>query len=192
MTALLERSDEMLRPWRFSLAMFERMLETGILPEDARVELLDGQIVELPEMKQNHANCIKRLYDVLQGIFSSRADVYAQSPIRLPQDGRPLPDVMMIQTSSAITESPLPEKIYLVIEVAGSSIYQDRSTKLELYARDNIIEYWILNLEEHQLEIYRDPKEETYQTKLILQIGQPATCLAFPDDAIDWFLGLEA
>jgi hypothetical protein len=164
MTALLERSDEMLRPWRFSLAMFERMLETGILPEDARVELLDGQIVELPEMKQNHANCIKHLYDVLQSIFSSRADVYAQSPIRLPQDGRPLPDVMMIQTLSATSESPLPEKIYLVIEVVGSSIYQDRSTKLALYARDNIIEYWILNLEEHQLEIHRDPKEETYQT----------------------------
>ena len=192
MTALLERPDEMLRPWRFSLAAFERMLETGILPEDARIELLDGQIVELPEMKQNHANCIKRLYDVLQRTFSSRADVYAQSPIRLPQDGRPLPDVMMIHSASATTESPLPKDIYLVLEVAGSSIYQDRSTKLELYARDNITEYWILNLEDKQLEVYRDPEGETYRTKLILQIGKMATCLAFPDDQIDWFSSLES
>ncbi len=190
MTALLERSESLVQTMRFSLTMFERMIETGILPEDARLELLDGQIVELPEIKQNHANCIKRLYDLLQGIFSSQADVYSQSPIRLPQDGRPLPDIFLIRSNAAAEQSPLPDDIYLLIEVAGSSLYQDRHMKSVLYARDKITEYWILNLEENQLEVYRDPKNERYQTSFTLQIGQLATCLAFPQDPIDWFSSL--
>lgn len=191
MTALLEQPQHAGRLMRFSLSLFEQMLELGLIADDARVELLDGQIVELPEMNQPHVNAIKHLYDGLQRIFSTRADVYAQSPIRLPSDGRPLPAVFMVHLGAGLPETPNPESVYLLIEVAASSLNEDRKTKLALYARDNIKEYWILNLVDKQLEIYRDPKDETYITPLVLEYGQLATSLAFPNNPIDWFSSLE-
>ena len=135
MTALLEektQSGAKLRPMRLTGAMFDRMLEVGVLKEGVRVELLDGQLFEKEDIKQAHANRIKNLYDRLQHLFSSRADVYAQSPVQLPQDGRSLPDVFMVKQGAGASETPTPEDVYLLIEVADSSVEKDRDLKSKL------------------------------------------------------------
>jgi Uma2 family endonuclease len=75
----------------------------------------------------------------------------------------------------------------LLIEVADSTLERDRQYKLPLYARDNILEYWILDIEHQQLEVYRDPQFDRYLTSFTLQANQDAACLAFPDDFVAWY-----
>ena len=176
---------------RFSGVQYDQLWEIGFLTSDDRVELLDGQIVRKPEVNSPHYYAPADFHKRLLFQFNNRAMVVNQGTIQLPQDGRPDPDIVLADQEIPRYRVPLPEEIFLLIEVSDSTLYRDQNTKLALYARDNIIEYWILNLEEKQLEIYRDPQGETYQTKLILQVGQMASCSAFPDDQIDWFSSLE-
>lgn len=190
MTAYLEPRQNLPEPmhlFRFTLKQFRTMLESNVLPENVRVELLDGYLVEQTDMKQAHANRIKRIYDRMNNQFAARAEVFAQSPIELPSDGRPLPDIALFKRGSVTDDhSPQPEDIHLIIEVAESSIHQDRNFKQMLYARDGIQEYWIVNLVNNQLEIYRNPEQERYANSFTVKAGETAKCLAFPDDEIDW------
>lgn len=110
----------------------------------------------------------------------------SQNTIQLPQDGRPDPDIALLKLGTPRTRLPLPEDIHLIIEVSNSILARDRETKLALYARDNIIEYWILNLEQMQLEVYRDPDGTRYATSFTVKDAAPTACLAFPNDPIIW------
>jgi Uma2 family endonuclease len=186
-TKNLEKIEQVfLRPIRFTLFMFERMLETGVIGDDPRVELLDGQIVEMEPVNTPHVNRVKDLYDRPQKLFVDRTDVYSQSPIELPSDGRPQPDLTILKSGSAREHLPQPEDVLLLIEVSESTLEKNRNAKLALYARDGINEYWIVNLQDNQLEVYRDPQRERYTTSFTLKPGSSQACLAFPDDAIDW------
>lgn len=190
MTAYLEPRQNLPEPlhlFRFTLPQFRTMLESNVLPDDARVELLDGYLVEQTDMKQAHANRIKRIYDRMNGLFATRAEVFAQSPIELSSDGRPLPDVALFKLGSVSdVHTRQPEDIHLIIEVAESSIHQDRDFKQALYARDGIQEYWIVNLVNNQLEVYRNPETERYANSFTVKAGPTVKCLAFPEDEIDW------
>jgi Uma2 family endonuclease len=173
--------------FRLSLKQFLAMIETEVIPEDARVELLDGYLVEKAEMKQPHANRIKRIYDRMNALFVSRAEVYSQSPLELPSDGRPLPDITLLTLgSTADDRTPEPPDVHLLIEIAETSIQQDRNMKQKMYARDGVKEYWIVNLNSNQLEIYRDPDGDRYASSFTVKAGQTATCLDFPNESIDW------
>lgn len=186
-TKNLEKIEQVfLRPIRFTLSMFDRVLETGVIGDDPRVELLDGQIVEMEPVNTPHVNRVKDLYDRLQSLFSDRTDIYSQSPIELPQDGRPQPDLSILKSGSAREHLPMPEDVLLLIEVSDSTLEKDRNAKLALYARDGIQEYWIVNLQDDQLEVYRDPQRERYATSFTVKPGTNQACLALPDDAIDW------
>jgi Uma2 family endonuclease len=186
-TKNLEKIEQVfLRPIRFTLSMFDRMLATGVIGDDPRVELLDGQIVEMEPVNTPHVNRVKDLYDRLQTLFSDRTDIYSQSPIELPQDGRPQPDLSILKSGSAREHLPLPGDVLLLIEVSDSTLEKDRNAKLALYARDGISEYWIVNLQDDQLEVYRDPQRERYTTSFTVKPGSSQACLAFPEDAIDW------
>jgi Uma2 family endonuclease len=94
--------------------------------------------------------------------------------------------VFLIRSDAGQSDAPFPEDIYLLIEVADSSIARDMDLKLKLYARDGIREFWIVNLKADQLEVYREPDGERYATSFTLKSGELATCLEFPSDAIDW------
>lgn len=171
---------------RFNGTMFDRMLESGVFAPDARIELLDGQLLEKEEMKPPH---IQRVTDITERLtlqFHSRARVLCQSAIELPTDGRPLPDIALISRDAPRQHYVQPHDIFLLLEVSDSSLECDRDYKQKLYARDGIREYWILNLERNELEIYRQPFEQHYATKQTLPAGNPASCLEFPNDLIDW------
>jgi Uma2 family endonuclease len=185
MTALLERPNQP-RLARVTLSMFDALIAAGEISAESRVELLDGKIVEMEPMNTPHMNCVKDLYDRLNRQFVTRADVYAQSPIELPSDGRPQPDLCLIVSNAARADFARPKDIYLLLEVADSTIYTDREDKQRLYARDGIVEYWIVNLNKNQLEVYREPDGERYLQAQTLNLGQRIACLAFPDDFIDW------
>ena len=188
MTALLETPPlpKGLRLARVTLEMYDALIDAGKITTDSRVELLDGTIVELETMKIPHMNRVKDMYDRLNVQLQTRADVHSQSPIELPHDGRPQPDLAVVKKGSARGGYARPDDVYLVIEIAETSYQTDRDHKQFLYARDGVAEYWILNLNKNQLEVYRQPDNERYQQSFTLQAGETCACLAFPDDQIDW------
>jgi Uma2 family endonuclease len=191
MTALLERPKKPEELMRFSGQQYDQLFEIGFLTNEDRVELLDGQIIRKPEVNSNHYYALADFHKRLLFQFDAQAMVVNQGTIFLPQDGRPDPDIVLAHHGIPRHRVPLPEEIFLLIEVSDSTLRRDRNTKLELYARDAINEYWILNLEERQLEVYRDPKGLHYLTSFTLQEGQLASCLAFPEQQINWFSSLE-
>ena len=187
MTAFMEQPKTLgLEPMRFSGERYDELWALGLLTSDDRIELLDGQIVRKPEVNPRHLYRVKDLYDRLVIQFQARAVVFNQNTIFLPQDGRPDPDIALIQHDTPRDRLPLPENIYLLIEVSDSTLARDRETKMALYARDGILEYWIVNLEQDQLEVYREPDGTRYARSFTIKDGAATTCVAFPTDPIDW------
>jgi Uma2 family endonuclease len=189
MTALLEppitRGDVHLPLFRVDLAHYDRMVSAGVF-DDKNVELLDGLILEREPMKPAHCTRVKRIYDRLLVQFANLATVYSEVPVELLQDGRPQPDIMLAHLGAGETNYTQPEQVYLLIEVADTSLERDREFKSHLYARDGILEYWILNLPQNQLEVYRNPQNGQYDKPLLFAAGQSVACLAFPDLELDW------
>lgn len=167
----------------FTIEEYHRMGEAGILREDDRVELIDGEIVEMTPIGSRHAACVDRLTQRLIGQLRGRAIVRVQSPIRLDAHSEPQPDLALLrpQPDFYAHEHPGPADILLIVEVAETSGAYDREVKLPMYARASISEMWLVNLSEERIEIYRQPSSQGYRTVRILQRGDLLAPLAFPD-----------
>jgi Uma2 family endonuclease len=179
-------NEDLLHTKRIDLAMYDRMIESGVIDNESRVELLDGILMELEEMKPPHMFRVKRMYDRILKQFEGRSVALNQSPIELPSDGRPQPDITLLRADFPEDRYAQPEDVLLVIEVAETTLTRDREFKAFKYARDGICEYWIINLKATQLEVYRNPQEGRYKTLFTVPKGHSQACLAFPDDPIDW------
>jgi Uma2 family endonuclease len=196
MTALLEKTIQFeaqtqpvptnLPLARVTLAAYDAMIEAGIVTNESRVELLDGQIVKKETMKPRHIFRLRRIFQRIDRQFDGRAIALSQSDIELPSDGRPQPDICLAHLEVSEHEYIRPPEVYLLIEVAETTIQTDRHYKQKLYARDGILEYWILNLNTNQLEVYRNPEEDRYRDVKTFNAGEKVACLAFPNDLIDW------
>jgi Uma2 family endonuclease len=146
-------------PHRFTVPEYERMIDVGILKEDARVELIRGEIVAKMPTGDLHAACVKRLNRLLGSAASDRAIVSVQDPIRLA-DSQPEPDVALLRPRDDFFASgkPVPADVLLLVEVADTSLEDDREVKGPLYAENGIAEYWIVNLVDRCLEVHRGPQ----------------------------------
>jgi Uma2 family endonuclease len=173
------------KPVRFSAQQVRAMLEIGVLSGKPRIELLDGELLEVNPMNPAHVWRVTDLNQRLIAQFNGRAQVLSQSTIELPQDGLPQPDFALVSLDVPRHRWALPPEVHLIIEIADSSLDDDRTKKLRLYARDGILEYWIVNLVNDQLEVHRDPNAERYDTMFTVKTGAQA-CLAFPNDPILW------
>jgi Uma2 family endonuclease len=182
-TAKLEQD---LRPLRFTLAMYDRMYEAGVIDDDPKLELLDGQIYILPIAGPAHINRVKDICDRLLEPMRDKAIVFNQSSIELTFDSCQQPDIALLRSETPRDRLARAEDVLLLIEVSDSTLEKDRTAKLALYARDGNNEYWIVNLQDDQLEVYRDPQRERYATSFTVTPGSSRTCLAFPEDAINW------
>jgi Uma2 family endonuclease len=171
---------------RFSNAEFLRMLEAGFFDQPPRVELINGEILEVDAVGPKHAFAVASLVERLN-LLISEVFVWPQCPLQIPQESTPLPDIVLLQLpkDQYKEQLPQPNQALLVIEVADSSLATDRNDKLPLYAKAGIAEYWIVNLQDNQLEVYRDPKGSDYLTRTTLQPGTPAQALCL-NGAIQW------
>jgi len=153
------------------------LAEAGILREDDRVELLEGEIFEMSPISSRHASCVTRLNHLLQDRAKGRAIVNVQNPIRLSDYSEPQPDVALLvpRTDFYRDALPTPRDVLLVIEVCETSGEFDRRVKLPLYAKAGIPEVWIVDLSREQIEVHRDPKLEGYQQSQIVGRGQTLT-----------------
>ena len=162
------------------------MAEVGLIPRGARVELLDGQIVDMMPIGPFHSGVVNRLNALFSRINSGFWMVVPQNPVQLSANSEPQPDLMLVKNRPDFyTRShPRPDDVFLVIEVSDSSLDFDRSEKLPIYGNAGIAELWIVNLQDRQIEVYRDPHFTGYGTATILREGDHASPAAFPDAQI--------
>jgi Uma2 family endonuclease len=157
-------SVQIAKHW-FTVAEYNRMSEAGILTEDDRVELVEGEIIEMSPIGRRHAACVDRLTELLSERLRRRAIIRVQNPIVLNDYSEPQPDVALLKRRDDFYEQslPTPEDVLLVIEVSDTTLEYDRQIKAPLYARAGIAEVWIINLMDGQVEIYSQPAGGAYQ-----------------------------
>jgi len=183
----LNNAMPVLAPHRFSVKEYYRMAETGVLKPDARVELLDGQIIDMAPIGPFHSGSLNRLNRHFNRLSKGRWLVSAQNPVRLNKYSDPQPDLLLLKPSADdyTTRHPLPAEVFLLIEIAESSLAYDRREKLPAYGRAGIQEVWILNLNERVVEVYREPNSKGYKSSVVLRTGDKACPMAFPDVGVD-------
>jgi Uma2 family endonuclease len=171
-------------PHRFTVEEYYRMAETGILAPDARVELIEGQIIDMLPIGPLHSGVGTRLHALFAKVGGERWIVRSQYPVRLDDGSEPLPDLALVKprTDFYTSRHPTPEDVFLLVEVADSSVRFDREEKLPAYARAGIIEFWLVNLVERIIEIYREPSPTgVYGLIARAQPGENIAPAAFPD-----------
>jgi Uma2 family endonuclease len=170
---------------RFSVEEYYRMGETGVLRPDARVELLDGQIIDMSPIGPSHGSVVKRLIDLFHH-SQGRWLLAVQDPVHLDNYSEPQPDLMLLKRVADFYHSrhPGPEDVLLLIEVSDSTLESDRETKVPAYARAGIAEVWIVDLVNETLEVYREPNFTGYSSAKILHPGDQASPARFPDAVI--------
>ena len=166
----------------FTTDEFHRMAEAGILSEDDRVELIDGEIVQMSPIGSSHAACVDRLNALFTRRLGKRVIVRVQSPIVLGRHSEPQPDLAVLKPRADFyaEKHPGTSDVLLVIEVADRSGAYDRTTKLALYARAGIPETWLIDVPRAQMEVYRRPTLRGYRERQQVARGQHVSAAAFP------------
>lgn len=168
---------------KFTVEQYHKMVDSGILKEDDRVELIRGEIIEMSPIGTKHSACVARLTRLFTVLLGTRAIVWAQNPIVLQNHSEPQPDVTLLKPRDDFYESahPQPEDIYLLIEVADTTVKYDKEVKIPLYAEDGIIEVWLVDINEETVELYREPAANGYQNLRKFVVGENLSIGVFSD-----------
>jgi len=180
----------------FTVDEYYRMAEAGIIAEDDRVELIEGEIIEMSPIGLKHMSCVDRANDLFTSAFKGRALISVQHPLRLNNYNEPQPDIVVLKPRADYYASKphTPEDTFLVIEVSDTTLRYDVNVKLPIYAALGISELWIENLQKDLLLICRDATGKSYKTQLILRQGDSISPIAFPDVVfkVEDLLGVES
>jgi Uma2 family endonuclease len=162
---------------------YHRMAEAGIFHPEERLELIEGRIIKMTAKGTAHESAITRNIELLMTLRSQiQMMVRVQSPIILNDNSEPEPDFTLVRVNPQYyaDHHPTPTDIYLVIEIADSSFNYDRETKAKLYAQSGIVEYWVLDVNNRQLHVFREPSEDGYQSEVIVTADGIVSPLSFP------------
>ena len=165
---------------RFTVHEYHKMAEAGILHEDDRIELLDGELVEMAAIGTRHFNCVNRLTRLLVTSVGEDIVVSIQNPVRLNEYSEPQPDVALIRARDYDESLPTPEDVLLLIEVSDTTLAYDRGTKLSRYAQAGIPELWIVNLPGERIEHHTGPSGDLYGHVHLLRRGETVESAALP------------
>jgi Uma2 family endonuclease len=170
-----------LRLW--TVAEYHRMAEAGIFGVDERVELLAGNIIWMIAKGTAHRSAVGRTDKLLQNRLGNRAWVSIQDPITLNEQSEPEPDIAVVKVDPLdyADHHPAPSEVYLIIEVANSSLQLDCETKAKAYSQAGITDYWVLDVVNRQLHVFREPTQTGYKNIVILAEDATISPLAFPD-----------
>ena len=141
---------------KFKVAEFYKLGEMGILSEDDPVELLDGQIVIMAPIGENHRTVVDTLAEILTDQRKARYRVGVQNPLRIDDQNEPRPD-LVLYNRDVVARHPAPRETFLVIEVADASLGYDQQSKITIYAAAGVKEVWIIDLIRNRIHTYRDP-----------------------------------
>jgi len=172
---------------RFSAEEYHRLGELGILSPGARVELIEGAIHGMSPIGPFHSGVTMRLNRFFQLRAKGRWIVFVQDAVRLDDYSEPQPDLMLLKPApdDYVSHHPTPDDVFLLIEIADSTLDFDRGRKLQIYARAGISEFWIVNLRDSTIEVYREPHFTGYENKAVLKADEKASPAAFPDVALE-------
>jgi Uma2 family endonuclease len=167
---------------RFTSAEYNQMATAGILHEDDRVELIEGEIVEMAPIGREHASRVTDINHLLVGNLGDVARVNIQNPIHLDDASEPQPDVAVVRPRSDRyrTGLPTPTDVLLLVEVVDSTLRCDRDVKIPLYARTGIPEVWLIDVTGDTFTLFRDPSAHGYKSSSIVSRGESIAPLAFP------------
>ena len=167
---------------RFTVDELFTMVQTGIVAEDERIELLDGEILVMPPIGDPHADGTDRLDESFKERLRRRARVRVQGPVRINDGSLLQPDIAILRLRDDYhRRTPTPEDVLLLIEVADSSLEFDREVKLARYAAAGIPEVWIANVRARQVEAHSDPVAGSYRSRRVVTAEGSISPLAFPD-----------
>ncbi len=167
-------------PRKWTRSEYYRMGELGLF-NGQRVELLDGEVIIMSPQGAHHYWTIDHVAAILEQVFGEGFWVRTQAPLKLEPTSEPEPDIAVVVGSPDDYLNEHPSTAVLVVEVADTSLAYDRTEKARVYARANISEYWIVNLLERQLEVYRKPQGERYAEVQVLKAGEFVTPLTKPE-----------
>jgi Uma2 family endonuclease len=165
---------------------YHHMSEVGILDTSERTELITGKIVLMAAKGTPHVLTLRLLASFLEKSLDESVLVSTQEPINLDNFSEPEPDLAIVKGTmfDYAERHPSPEDVYLVVEVADSTLKKDCEVKDKLYARSNIADYWVIDVKNRQVHIFRTPTPTGYASHLILSESQTVSPLAFPSIVI--------
>jgi Uma2 family endonuclease len=177
----------------FTVDEYYKMAEAGILTEDERVELIEGEIIQMSPIGYRHATCVTRTTTFFIRAFEWKAVVTSQNPLLLTEWTAPQPDITVLRPPFESYDTRLPKApdVLMVVEVSDSSLRYDRDIKVPLFAAAGCPEVWIEDLQNDLIFVYRDPSGKAYKTTRTFHRGDTLSPIAFPDKtfAVDDLLG---
>jgi Uma2 family endonuclease len=175
---------------KLSLTEYERIVASGVFdwPSQRHIELIRGELREMNPIGPDHAEVVDRLNEwSMRYVMESTVRVRVQNPLAFANvDSEPQPDIVWVRKKSYSSGHPAAADVLLVIEVAESSLDRDRTEKADLYAEVGIQEYWIVNLVDRTIEVYRDPASGHYRTVRTFAANEMAQPLALPEAGLSF------
>ncbi|MBO0721808.1 MAG: Uma2 family endonuclease [Blastocatellia bacterium] len=170
----------------FTAAEYQQLADTGVLNEDERIELIEGRIVIMAPKNMEQVIATKRANRCFNRFLGERAIISVQDPILLNDFSEPEPDIVLHAPPDEryLESHPTPKDIFLVLEIADSSLAYDRDIKCPLFARNGILHFCLLNLQNRELEDYREPSPNGYRRKHTYTEGESFNLVAFPKISI--------
>jgi Uma2 family endonuclease len=167
----------------FTVEEYHRMAEAGIFGEDERVELIEGEIVQMAPIGPQHAGCVINATRLFITRLGDRAIVSPQNPLVIRPRSQPQPDLLLVRPRAVSYSRELPnsQDVLLAVEVADTTVRFDRLVKARLYARANIAEFWLCLAIDGAVEVHRGPGADGYANVTQHGPGQLVSPLAFPD-----------
>ena len=171
---------------RFTVDDYYKMAEAGILTDEDRVELIEGEIIEMSPIGTRHAMAVTRALMIFARGLGDKVVVAVQNPAHMDRYNEPQPDVVLIRPREDFYGKghPNPEDIVLMIEVADTSLRKDRLLKLPVYARNGVREVWIIDVKDDVIYIHRQPTAAAYLSFETKGRGEVVSPEAFPDFAV--------
>jgi len=159
---------------------YYRMGEVGILTEKDRVELIHGDIIEMSPIGSQHSSVVNRISNILKEYLGKKAIVSTQNPVHISDLSEPQPHIALVKPAEDYyaQRHPGPEDILLIVEVADTSLEYDRQVKLPLYASAHIPEFWLVNLNDKEIEVYHTPMDTSYKLRELCRPGDTITFFA--------------
>ncbi|MDV2993879.1 MAG: hypothetical protein N4J56_003533 [Chroococcidiopsis sp. SAG 2025] len=170
--------------YKWTIERYHRAIEAGIF-DDQRLELWRGDLIVMPPEREPHAYYNTEAADYLRTLLGERAKIRDAKPVTLPNNSEPALDIAIVKPLGEVylEHHPYPEDIFWIIEFFNTTLNKDLGEKKDIYAEAGITEYWVVNLKDRCLQVFRDLKNGQYNTELTLTTGT-ITPLAFPDVSV--------
>jgi Uma2 family endonuclease len=175
------------RRHRITVDEYHRMAEVGLLAPDARVELVEGEIIDMAPIGNRHMSVVDRLNRLFVFAAGEDAIVRVQGSVRLGRMSEPQPDLLILRPRADFysSDSATGRDALLAIEVSDTSLRYDREIKVPLYARHGVPEAWVVDLQHDQLLVFSEPDNEQYRQQRVVERAQLMTLAAMPGLEVD-------